>query len=245
MPVFLLDDRDGKLAFPPAHLASDAGLLAIGGDLSRKRLLLAYQQGIFPWFSESEPVMWWSPDPRLVLYPSELKVAKSLRKIIMRGLFDVTIDMAFDAVIHACAHIPRKDRGTWITPEMIDAYIDLHGAGFAHSVEAWHEGKLAGGLYGISMGNCFFGESMFSQISNASKVAFVTLVTHLHALSFDIIDCQVTTAHLKRFGAREIPRKLFIAQIERSIGNLAGKLPDGTRITDQTHDHRFISAANI
>jgi len=230
MPVFLLDDRDPYRGFPPPHLASESGLLAIGGNLTRKRLLSAYRSGIFPWYSENEPIMWWSPDPRLVLYPHELEVTKSLKRTIKRDEFEVTIDAAFGEVIDACAHIPRKDQGTWITPEMIEAYNDLHRAGFAHSVEAWHKGELAGGLYGISMGKCFFGESMFSRITNASKVAFVKLVVHLQALSFDIIDCQVKTRHLMQFGAREIPRKRFLNEIARSIG--APKKPDAGRIPD-------------
>jgi len=241
MPVFLLDDRDGNRSFPPAHLASDIGLLAVGGDLSRERLLLAYQQGIFPWFSGNEPIMWWSPDPRLVLYPSELRVARSLAKTIKRGTFEITIDACFDEVIDACARIPRKDQGTWITPGMIGAYRDLHRAGFAHSVEAWCEGSLAGGLYGVSLGKCFFGESMFSRVSNSSKVAFTGLIRHLHALSFDIIDCQVTTEHLKRFGAREISRSEFLSQLNRSLGGSDAPDLDGSHITAQTRDHRFLT----
>lgn len=215
MPVFLLNNR---IEFPPPRLASEIGLLAIGGDLSRKRLLLAYRTGIFPWFSEREPIMWWSPDPRLVLYPEEIKISKSLKKIIKKEIFRITIDSAFDQVINACAEIRRKNNeGTWIVNDMIEAYCRLHESGFAHSVETWRHDKLVGGLYGVSLGGCFFGESMFTRISNASKVAFVKLVEHLETLSFDLIDCQITTTHLKQFGAREIPRSQFLAQLEKSL----------------------------
>lgn len=215
MPVFLLDNR---VQFPPPRLATEAGLLAIGGDLSQKRLLLAYQMGIFPWFSEGEPIMWWSPDPRLVLYPDELRISKSLRKAIRQEIFEVTIDSAFEQVIRACAETRRKhEEGTWIVDDMIEAYCGLHAGGFAHSVEAWHRGELAGGLYGVSRGGCFFGESMFARVDNASKVALVRLVEHLKALSFDLIDCQVTTAHLKQFGAREIPRSQFLGILHESV----------------------------
>ena len=215
MPVFLLNNR---IEFPPPRLASEMGLLALGGDLSRKRLLLAYRMGIFPWFSEREPIMWWSPDPRLVLYPEEIKISKSLQKIMKKEIFRITIDSAFDQVINACAEIRRKNNeGTWIVNDMIEAYCSLHESGFAHSVEAWRHDKLVGGLYGVSLGGCFFGESMFTRISNASKVAFVKLVEHLKTLSFDLIDCQLTTTHLKQFGAREIPRSQFLTQLEKSL----------------------------
>jgi leucyl/phenylalanyl-tRNA--protein transferase len=213
--VFLLTD---KIAFPPPHLASREGLLAVGGDLSRERLLLAYRMGIFPWFSDDEPILWWSPDPRLVLYPREFRVSKTLKKIINKGIFTVTMDSAFGRVITQCAQIRiENNQGTWIVEDMIDAYCNLHESGFAHSVEAWHQGELAGGLYGVSLGRCFFGESMFARISNASNVALVTLVGYLNKLSFDMIDCQLTTKHLLRFGAREIPRVRFLKQLEESL----------------------------
>jgi leucyl/phenylalanyl-tRNA--protein transferase len=213
--VFLLTD---KIAFPPPHLASKEGLLAVGGDLSRKRLLLAYRMGIFPWFSDDEPILWWSPDPRLVLYPHEIKVSKTLSKIIKKEVFKVTMDTAFVQVINQCAQIRlENNQGTWIVKDMIDAYCTLHESGFAHSVEAWYQGELAGGLYGVSLGRCFFGESMFTRISNASNVALVKLVEYLKALSFDMIDCQLTTQHLLRFGAREIPRAKFLIQLEESL----------------------------
>ena len=215
MTVFLLSD---KIAFPPPHVASKEGLLALGGDLSRERLLLAYRMGIFPWFSDGEPILWWSPDPRLVLYPREIRVSKTLKKIIRKGVFTVTMDSAFDRVINQCAQIRlENNQGTWIVEDMIDAYCRLHESGFAHSVEAWHEGTLAGGLYGVSLGKCFFGESMFTRISNASNVALVTLVEYLNKLSFDMIDCQQTTRHLLGFGAREIPRVRFLKQLEHSL----------------------------
>jgi leucyl/phenylalanyl-tRNA--protein transferase len=215
MPVYLLSD---DLVFPSPQLAPKEGLLAVGGDLSRERLLLAYRKGIFPWYSRYEPILWWSPDPRLVLYPAELNVSKSLQKTIKKGLFRVTMDQAFEAVIHACAQSRTSaDEGTWIVEEMIDAYCNLHEFGFAHSVEAWQDERLAGGLYGVSLGRCFFGESMFTRISNASKVAFVALVKHLQALNFDLIDCQVTTPHLLRFGAREISRTRYLSELEKSL----------------------------
>lgn len=215
MPVFTLSN---KISFPPAHLAIKEGLLAVGGDLSTERLLLAYRSGIFPWYSSGDPILWWSPDPRLVLYPDELNISKSLRKVIKKKNFRITFDKAFESVIQACAEAKRSyGEGTWITGEMKDAYCDLYRKGYAHSVEAWQGGTLAGGLYGISIGRAFFGESMFSRVSNASKVAFVTLVETLNRLRFKLIDCQVRTDHLIRFGAREIPRKSFLEQLEKAI----------------------------
>jgi leucyl/phenylalanyl-tRNA---protein transferase len=215
VPVFLLSDR---IEFPPSNLASEEGLLAVGGDLSQKRLLLAYRMGIFPWFSDNEPILWWSPDPRLVLYPSEIKISKTLKKIIKKEAFKVTMDMAFNEVINQCARVRlQKNEGTWIVKDMIDAYCNLHESGFAHSVEVWHKGDLAGGLYGVSLGKCFFGESMFTRVSNASNVGLVKLVEHLKTLSFDMIDCQVATEHLTRLGARQIPRIRFLNQLEKSL----------------------------
>jgi leucyl/phenylalanyl-tRNA--protein transferase len=215
VPVFLLSDA---IDFPPPDLASKEGLLAAGGDLSRKRLLLAYRMGIFPWFSEGDPILWWSPDPRLVLYPSEIKVSKTLKKVIKKHVFSVTMDLAFDEVINQCAQVRlQKKQGTWIVKDMIDAYCGLHGSGFAHSVEVWQQGNLAGGLYGVSLGKSFFGESMFSRVSNASNIALVMLAKYLSELSFELIDCQVPTEHLIRFGARKIPRELFLRQLEISL----------------------------
>ena len=215
MPVFLLSDT---IEFPTPHLASEDGLLAVGGDLSQERLLLAYRMGIFPWFSNNEPILWWSPDPRLVLYPHEIKISKTLRKIIKKDVFNVSMDLAFNEVINQCAQVRvQKNEGTWIVRDMIDAYCNLHEAGFAHSVEVWHQGDLAGGLYGVSLGKCFFGESMFTRVSNASNVGLVKLLEHLKELSFDMIDCQVPTEHLIRFGARQIPRIRFLNQLEKSL----------------------------
>ena len=215
MPVFLLSD---KIAFPPPHLAIRDGLLAVGGDLGQERLLLAYHMGIFPWFSDDEPIMWWSPDPRLVLYPQEIRVSKTLKKIIKKNMFQMTMDSAFVQVLESCAQVRlQNNEGTWINKDMIDAYCKLHESGFAHSVEAWYKGELAGGLYGVSLGRCFFGESMFTRVSNASNVALFKLVEYLKKLSFDMIDCQVTTEHMIRFGAREIPRARFLEQLEKSL----------------------------
>lgn len=215
MPVFSLSN---ELVFPPVELATKEGILAIGGDLSEERLILAYSTGIFPWFNEGDPVIWWSPDPRFVLFPKELKISKSMKKIIRNREFDITFDTAFETVITESRKSPRKGQsGTWITNEMIDAYIKLNKIGLAHSVEAWKNGNLAGGLYGVSIGSCFFGESMFSKESNASKAAFITLVEILEKLNFSIIDCQVYTNHLKSLGARLISRKKFIDILKTSI----------------------------
>ncbi len=215
MSVFLLSH---KIEFPSPHFAEEDGLLAVGGCLSEERLLLAYKMGIFPWFSESDPVLWWSPDPRLVLYPKELRVSKSLQKVIRKKQFHLTMDTAFTRVIKACASSrTQNDEGTWLTEDMIASYIKLHESGFAHSVEAWYKGELTGGLYGVSLGRCFFGESMFTRISNASKVAFVALVHFLEKLSFDLIDCQITTGHMVRFGAKEVERAIFLKQVEDSL----------------------------
>lgn len=204
--------------FPPAWLARSDGLLCVGGDLSTKRLVLAYKNGIFPWFSENEPILWWSPDPRLVLYPEQIKVSKSLKKKIRQNKVTIRINHAFKQTITACAK-PRKNKneGTWLVEEMIDAYIDLHELGYAHSIETWRENKLVGGLYGISMGGSFFGESMFSRESDASKIALVALSTHLRRHHFDIIDCQVSTDHLMNMGAVEISRNAFLDTIQKSV----------------------------
>jgi leucyl/phenylalanyl-tRNA--protein transferase len=215
MPVFRLSRR---IEFPPVHLSREDGLLAVGGDLSVKRLLLAYSMGIFPWYNWDEPVLWWSPDPRLVLFPKEVNISRSLKKIMKRKTFRITLDSAFDQVIRACASIrTENDEGTWIGKNMIDAYLRLHHEGFAHSVEAWSGDKLAGGLYGVSLGRCFFGESMFAYESNASKAAFATLCNHLAHNGFDLIDCQVKTRHLMSFGAREIPRDEFVRILSESL----------------------------
>ena len=198
--------------FPPPSHAEPDGLLAVGGDLSSERLLLAYSSGIFPWFNEEDPILWWSPDPRFILNPKDLKVSRSLEKTIRQGRFEVRIDTAFKEVMMACGDT-RKEGGTWITEAMTTAYCRLHELGFAHSVEAWHEGELVGGLYGICMGRCFFGESMFTNVSNASKVAFVTMVRELEKLSFELVDCQMPSEHLESLGAFGIPRDIFLQRL--------------------------------
>jgi leucyl/phenylalanyl-tRNA--protein transferase len=215
MTVFLLSQ---DLKFPSPERAEEDGLLAVGGDLSEERLLLAYSSGIFPWYSEDSPILWWCPDPRLVLVPEELKVSRSLRQAVKKGTYALTMDTAFEEVIINCAGVHRKeDGGTWITDDMIHAYVKLHESGFAHSVESWREGQLAGGLYGVSLGGVFFGESMFAKERDASKVAFVSLVKKLADWNFELIDCQVKTQHLMSFGAREIPRSQFFVLLRRAL----------------------------
>lgn len=215
MPVFRLTE---ELIFPNPELAEEDGLLAVGGDLSEDRLLLAYSMGIFPWYADSPPVLWWSPDPRLVLIPDELKISRSLRQVINKGLFTIKMDTAFAEVIRSCAGIRREGQhGTWITEEMIEAYIRMHHAGYAHSVESWQNGELAGGLYGLALGKAFFGESMFARKSGASKVALVALAEYLRALDYSFIDCQVTTEHLKSLGAKEVPRRKFLQMLKEAL----------------------------
>jgi leucyl/phenylalanyl-tRNA--protein transferase len=209
----------GDEPFPPVGkaLKSPNGLLCAGADLSPGRLVEAYRHGIFPWFSEGDPILWWSPDPRMVLFPEELRVSRSLRRTLVRGTFETRVDSAFRAVVEACAAPREAHGGTWIVPEMVDAYTRLHELGFAHSVESWSEGELAGGLYGISLGQVFFGESMFTRATDASKVALVHLVGRLRARGCQVIDCQQATAHLASLGAREIPRKAFAQLLQESI----------------------------
>jgi leucyl/phenylalanyl-tRNA--protein transferase len=210
-------ERNGS--FPPVAkaLASPNGLLCAGGDLSPRRLLDAYRQGIFPWFSEGDPILWWSPDPRMVLFPEELKVSRSLRRVVARGTYEIRFDTDFRSVIQACAAPRDGHAGTWIVPQMVEAYTKLHELGFAHSVEAWHEGALAGGLYGLALGHVFFGESMFTRAPDASKAALVALVARLRERDFRVIDCQQATRHLASLGAREIPRKAFAQLLGESI----------------------------
>ena len=202
MPLFRLSR---ELTFPPPSLAMPDGLLAVGGDLSIERLLVAYQSGIFPWYSEGDPVLWWSPDPRMLLFPDEFHFAKRLERTIKQDVFDVRMDTAFDQVIGACAAMraPKRD-STWITGDMKKAYCALHREGYAHSVETWQDDELVGGLYGVSLGACFFGESMFSSISNASKVATAALVRQVSRWQFPFIDCQLHNLHLASLGAREV-----------------------------------------
>jgi leucyl/phenylalanyl-tRNA--protein transferase len=211
MSLFVLDN---ELLFPPVHLAEPDGLLAIGGDLSTERLLLAYQNGIFPWY-EGEHILWWCPDPRFVLFPKELKISKSIRPLLKRNEFEFTTNKAFDRVIHHCKETKRPGQeGTWITDEVEKAYCKLHEEGFAHSAEVWKNGELAGGLYGVKLGKVFFGESMFSKESNASKYAFTKYGLQLQAEGIELIDCQVYTEYLESFGARMIEREEFIRLIK-------------------------------
>jgi leucyl/phenylalanyl-tRNA--protein transferase len=206
-----------EIIFPPAELAEENGILAVGGDLSPKRLIAAYSQGIFPWFSGESPIIWWSPDPRFVIFPDEIKISRSMRQVIRRGAFRITLDQRCREVIGRCRN-PRKDQdSTWITDEMMEAYIRLHEMGLAHSVEAWQGGTLAGGLYGISLGKSFFGESMFAAASNASKAAFIYLAERLERLDFRFIDCQVHTDHLESLGACYITRRNFLELLKEAL----------------------------
>ena len=215
MPIFRLVEEP---IFPPPDYADPSGLLAVGGDLSNERLLEAYRLGIFPWYSDDQPILWWSPDPRLVLDLNDFKISRSLRKTLKREVFQVTLDHAFEEVIRACAVVPREaQNGTWITNEMLKAYVNLHGLGYAHSVESWFGGKLAGGLYGVSLGKCFFGESMFHLKTDASKVALATLVEKLMSWDFHFIDSQMTTEHMLRLGAKELPRRIFLKRLQSAL----------------------------
>ena len=210
MPVFRLDDR---LVFPPVHLAED-GLLALGGDLRPERLLLGYTQGIFPWYAENLPILWHSPDPRMIMTTRDLVIQRSLRKQIKRKPYRLTMDTAFAEVLAGCAEVPRPGQnGTWLIPEMMVAYTKLHELGFAHSVEAWQGDALVGGLYGVSLGSAFFGESMFARATDASKIAFAASVRQLDAWRIGLIACQVHTAHLERFGAYEVPRQAYLEML--------------------------------
>jgi leucyl/phenylalanyl-tRNA---protein transferase len=214
MALFALDK---ELIFPPVHLAGPDGLLAIGGDLSPERLLLAYRNGIFPWY-EGEHILWWCPDPRFVLFPGDLKISKSIKPLLKRNEFEFTTNKAFKQVIHFCKETKRPgQQGTWITDEVEKAYCRLHEPGYAHSAEVWKEGELVGGLYGIKLGKVFFGESMFSKKSNASRFAFVYYVQQLKEEGIELIDCQVYTEYLESFGARMISRKEFIILINKLI----------------------------
>jgi leucyl/phenylalanyl-tRNA---protein transferase len=215
MPIFRLVDEP---VFPPPDYADPSGLLAVGGDLSNERLIEAYRVGIFPWYSDDQPILWWSPDPRLVLDLKDFKISRSLRKTLKKGVFQVTFDRAFEEVIQACAVVQRAaQNGTWITEEMREAYINLHGLGYAHSVESWFGGKLAGGLYGVSLGKSFFGESMFHLKTDASKVALATLVEKLKSWDFHFIDSQMTTEHMVRLGAKELPRRIFLKRLQSAL----------------------------
>ncbi|AGC42667.1 leucyl/phenylalanyl-tRNA--protein transferase [Myxococcus stipitatus DSM 14675] len=217
MPIYLLSEEHPEL-FPPPERADKSGVLAVGGDLSPERLLAAYSRGIFPWFSAGDPILWHSPDPRFVLEPDKLHVGRSLRKTMARGDYEVRYDTAFARVITECGRVSRPGQtGTWITDEMLEAYVALHERGFAHSVEAWAGGELKGGLYGVSLGAAFFGESMFALAPDASKVAFATAVERFKTWGFQFIDCQVETEHLARFGAEDWTRKRFLTALRRAL----------------------------
>lgn len=210
-----------ELVFPPLESALTEqdganGLLAAGGDLSPQRLLAAYRRGIFPWYSDGDPLLWWSPNPRMVLIPSQLKISRSLAKVLRHAEYEIRLDTAFPQVIRACANAPREGQnGTWISPEMQTAYIELHHLGYAHSVETWRDGRLIGGLYGIAIGRAFFGESMFSRATNASKISLAHLCAHLRQQDFGIIDCQMETTHLASLGASPIPRSDFTRRLDQ------------------------------
>jgi leucyl/phenylalanyl-tRNA--protein transferase len=217
MKIAILDSQHPDQPFPPLDtaLAEPNGLLAVGGCLSVTRLLNAYRHGIFPWYNANEPILWWSPDPRLVLFPERLQVSRSLRKTLRKNIFTVTFDTVFDTVIGACADSRQGREGTWITNDIMRAYHELHLLGFAHSVETWCEGELVGGLYGVAIGRVFFGESMFHTETDASKAAFAVLVQHLKDWNFELIDCQVYTHHLASLGAELIGRRTFINLLDR------------------------------
>ncbi|MEL6833455.1 MAG: leucyl/phenylalanyl-tRNA--protein transferase [Bacteroidota bacterium] len=222
MPVYWL--RENELNFPHPQQASSDGLLAVGGDLSVERLLLAYSWGIFPWYTHGDPILWWHPDPRFVLFPDQLRVSKSMRPYFNQKKYRATYNQAFAEVIRACSTVDRRGQeSTWITEEMIDAYIALNAAGFAHSVEVWQGEELVGGLYGIAIGRVFFGESMFARASNASKFGFITLVRDLKKWGFELIDCQQETRHLTSLGAQAIPRQEFLDLLTKNQEEAATK----------------------
>ncbi len=214
--LYWIDASDEDSPFPPVESAmtDPDGLLAAGGTLQPRRLMLAYRKGIFPWYSAGQPILWWSPDPRCVLYPENLRVSRSLHKTMRKGYYHVTVDTAFRRVMEECAAPRTGAEGTWITPSMLAAYTALHRMGVAHSVEVWAGGALVGGLYGVSFGRVFCGESMFSRRSDASKVAFVCLVRQLQRWGFAVVDCQIQTSHLQSFGAENIPRREFVNALD-------------------------------
>ena len=225
MPLTVLDPKNPEQDFPQPSkaLREPDGLLAVGGCLSINRLLNAYRHGIFPWYNPGEPILWWSPNPRLVLFPNKLIVSRSLSKTLRKNSFSVTFDQAFSAVIAACAESRKEGAGTWITADINQAYNELHRLGIAHSAEAWLNGNLVGGLYGVAMGRVFFGESMFHTRTDASKVAFVRLVEQLKAWDYQLIDCQVHTNHLTNFGAEEINRSYFVQLLDQYCDTPANK----------------------
>jgi leucyl/phenylalanyl-tRNA--protein transferase len=215
LPYF---DELTRIVFPAVEDSSPEGIVAVGGNLSPGMLLSAYRQGIFPWYSDPEPILWWSPDPRCVIFPKDIHISRSMRKFLKKNIFMITLDTDFEAIINGCKEAPRPgQRGTWITDAMRDAYIKLHNLGYAHSVEVWDGKILAGGLYGVSLGSCFFGESMFSRVSNASKVALIWVSELIATMGFEMFDCQVYSPHVETMGARLIPRNEFIIRLERCL----------------------------
>jgi leucyl/phenylalanyl-tRNA---protein transferase len=236
-----LDPRDPNQPFPPPHRAmrDPNGLLAIGGDLSLTRMIRAYSSGIFPWYNPNEPILWWCPDPRAVLDPAAFHISHSLAKRLKQADYAVTMDSAYESVLEACSGPRRGGHGTWLGPDMKRSYVDLHEHGFAHSVEVWSGGELVGGLYGVALGRAFFGESMFSLRPDASKIALYHLSQQLQAWSFELIDCQVSSAHLKSLGAVEIPRERFLLQLRQALQNVGrvGNWRFDIAVPDQRH-HR-------
>jgi len=219
-------EEDARFVFPDVEEATSEGIVAVGGNLSPGMLISAYSQGIFPWFSQGEPILWWSPDPRCVLFPEEIHVSKTMEKILRKNTFSISVDTRFSDIISACKTTFRLGQaGTWITDDMLSAYTNLHKLGYAHSVEVWKDGALCGGLYGISLGACFFGESMFSIVPNASKTALVHLARGLARLGFGVVDCQVYTPHLASMGARNVPRREFIRLLHECLEHVTVKGP--------------------
>lgn len=218
MPIYLLDDT--QHIFPNPNNANEEGILAVGGDLDPQRLLLAYENGIFPWFNPEDPIVWWSPNPRMVLKPEKVKVSKSMKQVLNRNTFEIRFDTDFVQTISNCQKTVRDnqdEQGTWISEELIESYTELHKMGYAHSVEAWRDDKMVGGLYGVSLGDCFFGESMFSKESNASKACFIRLAKELEKKNFRMIDCQVYTEHLESLGAEKTERKVFLEELNDGL----------------------------
>lgn len=235
MSMFIL--APDHFSFPPVELASPEGLLAIGGDLQAERLLEAYRHGIFPWYNDDQPILWWSPDPRATLFPDQMHISKSLRKTLRKQQYNVTFDCTFREVIAACAS-PRPNQeqaGTWILDEMIEAYCQLYRRGYAHSVEVWDQDQLVGGLYGVALGRAFFGESMFSRRTDASKIALVYLAHQLHQWQFELIDCQVSSDHISSLGAKDIRRDEFMSLLNKALshGDQPGRWPEAAPCPDQ------------
>jgi leucyl/phenylalanyl-tRNA--protein transferase len=238
---FWLDPRDESYRFPDVSLAltEPDGLLAIGGSLSPGRLAAAYRQGIFPWYNEDQPILWWSPNPRTVLFPERINISRSLRKTLRQGRFEICFDRTFTEVLEACRQPRRHEAGTWITEEMRAAYCEMHRLGHAHSIECWQHGRLVGGLYGLAFGKAFFGESMFSRVRDASKVVLVYLARQLQAWGYELIDCQVASPHLFSMGAEEIPRDVFVQTLQRLTAQAGHPCPWEITITPEQASQRL------